>query len=72
MCKNTTALFGDYSPSPDADLISTPASTLINLAKEHSIEVGCKDVSCSIYDANAIEIATRKADIIIVCLGTGM
>ena len=72
MADNVKGIFGDYSPTPDMKYTTTPLQGLRSLGNITRFEAGCSDTRCLVYDQAAVEAATHKADLVIVCLGTGI
>ncbi|XP_029426858.1 probable beta-D-xylosidase 5 [Rhinatrema bivittatum] len=64
-------LFGDYSPVPDPQYVSTPRKGLETLPAEVRFAAGCSNPKCDQYSPSEVKAVVRPADIIIVCLGTG-
>ncbi|KAI8506331.1 hypothetical protein Bbelb_157580 [Branchiostoma belcheri] len=71
---NLGALYGDYAPIPDPKFSSTPLQGLSGLAGKTQHGAGCKgsDPVCEDYDQQDVKMAVEGADLVVVCLGTGM
>ena len=72
MADNVKGIFGDYSPTPDLKYTTTPLQGLRFLGNTTRYEAGCSDTRCLVYDQAAVKKATYAADLVIVCLGTGI
>jgi len=48
------------------------ATGLKNLGEKLNVEAGCTDTRCLKYNATRIQDAVRNADLVVVCLGTGL
>ncbi|XP_075764705.1 uncharacterized protein LOC102460632 isoform X2 [Pelodiscus sinensis] len=69
---NPRVLFGDYAPIPDPQYIYTPRRGLETLPANISFAAGCREPTCQPYSPGEVEAAVRAADIVVVCLGTGI
>jgi len=56
----------------DPQYTSTVATGLKNLGEKLNVEAGCTDTRCLKYNATSIQDAVRNADLVVVCLGTGL
>lgn len=64
-------ILGNYPPKTGRQFISTPLESLSSLATYVDHVMGCSDMFCSKYDANAVKQSAAAADLVVVCLGTG-
>lgn len=71
LSNNVTSLYGDYSPTINETLTSTPLDGLSQLGVSIISTDGCSDARCVDYDPSRIKVAVEGADIVFVCLGTG-
>ncbi|NXA42379.1 XYL2 arabinofuranosidase, partial [Eudromia elegans] len=69
---NPRVLFGDYAPIPEPQYIYTPRRGLEMLAANVSFVAGCKEPRCQDYVPAEVEAAVQGADVVVVCLGTGI
>ncbi len=71
---NVDVIFGGYAPDPDPRYIQTPRQGLKDLANNEQYASGCQnsDPKCMDYDSDSIKKAVQGADLVVVCLGTGM
>ena len=74
MADNLNGLFGDYSPTPDPKYTQTPRQGLSSLGIKVNYAAGCNntDPKCMDYDTTSLKQAVTGADLVIVCLGTGI
>ncbi|XP_052811525.1 uncharacterized protein LOC128239100 [Mya arenaria] len=64
---------GNYAPGLDPLYTSTVKSGLKGLGKNVVVETGCKDSTlCLHYEGQKVQDAVRNADLVVVCLGTGI
>ncbi len=68
---NINELFG-WPSSPINQYSKTPWQTLKTLGNESVLAPGCDSNHCHNYDRQSVRNATTGADLVIVCLGTGM
>ncbi|XP_041352564.1 probable beta-D-xylosidase 5 [Gigantopelta aegis] len=71
MANNIEQLFGDYTPTIDPSVTTTPLQGLKELGKEFSYAPGCDSNACTKYYSAEIEKTVTGADVIFACLGTG-
>ena len=71
MANNPQQLFGDYAAFYTSNVTKTPSQGLADVANNILYEAGCLDNKCPSFDKNAISTAVTKADMTVVCLGTG-
>ncbi|KAK7108018.1 hypothetical protein V1264_015821 [Littorina saxatilis] len=73
MSNNASIIYGPENKSPTVNVTATvtPLEGLRQLGLTVTHAEGCDDVSCQGYDAQGIKTAVEKADIVLVCLGTG-
>ncbi|XP_040390848.1 probable beta-D-xylosidase 7 isoform X1 [Cygnus olor] len=69
---NPRVLFGDYAPVPEPRYIYTPRRGLQMLPANVSFAAGCRQPRCQQYSRAEVEDAVRGADVVLVCLGTGI
>ncbi|NXK57118.1 BXL6 xylosidase, partial [Chauna torquata] len=69
---NPQVLFGDYAPVPEPRYIYTPRRGLQMLPANVSFAAGCREPRCQRYSRAEVEDAARGADVVVVCLGTGI
>ncbi|XP_077869988.1 uncharacterized protein LOC100375243 [Saccoglossus kowalevskii] len=69
---NPSYLFGDYSPNPDKEFVVTPCKGLSNAARDTRCTPGCLTAPCTTYFSEMVKAAVTGADLIVVCLGTGV
>ena len=72
MADNLDQLFGGYTPHIDPKFSSTPYGGLKDAAQSTVLVPGCDSNKCVKYDSSAVINATQEADVVIVCLGTGI
>ncbi|XP_071794783.1 uncharacterized protein [Asterias amurensis] len=65
-------IMGSYKPMTDPKFITTPRTGLKNLAQVNQYAAGCNDPICDTYNHLDIMNAVAGADLIVVCLGTGV
>ena len=71
MANNPQQLFGDYAASYTSNVTKTPSQGLADVASSIIYEAGCTDNKCPTFNKSAISTAVGKADMTVVCLGTG-
>ncbi|XP_076466350.1 uncharacterized protein LOC143297766 isoform X2 [Babylonia areolata] len=73
MANNASLIYGDPHKSPTVNVTATvtPLQGLRHLGRTVAYAEGCHDVSCDVYNRDAVKAAVRTADVIFVCLGTG-
>ncbi|NWW54655.1 XYL2 arabinofuranosidase, partial [Pedionomus torquatus] len=69
---NPRVLFGDYAPVPEPRYIFTPRRGLETLPANISFATGCQEPRCQKYSRAEVVAAVGAADIVVVCLGTGI
>ncbi|KAM9369662.1 uncharacterized protein LRP34_010269 [Phaethornis superciliosus] len=69
---NRRVLFGDYAPVPEPRYIYTPRRGLEMLQANVSFAAGCPEPRCQQYDPTEVVGAAGAADVVVVCLGTGV
>ncbi|XP_027299621.1 uncharacterized protein [Anas platyrhynchos] len=69
---NPRVLFGDYAPVPEPRHIYTPRRGLQMLPANVSFAAGCQQPRCQRYSRAEVEEVVRGADVVLVCLGTGI
>ncbi|XP_052554728.1 uncharacterized protein LOC128088344 [Tympanuchus pallidicinctus] len=69
---NPRVLFGDYAPVPEPQYIYTPRRGLQTLPANISFAAGCREPLCRDYSRDEVEDAVQGADVVLVCLGTGV
>ncbi|CAI5781700.1 probable beta-D-xylosidase 2 [Podarcis lilfordi] len=69
---NPRVLFGNYAPVPEPQYIYTPRRGLATIAANVTFAAGCTFPTCSTYMPAQVKAAVEAADIVVVCLGTGM
>ncbi|XP_064897546.1 xylan 1,4-beta-xylosidase-like [Columba livia] len=69
---NPRVLFGDYAPVPEPRYIYTPWRGLETLAANVSVAAGCREPQCHWYSQADVVRAVGAADVVVVCLGTGI
>ena len=65
-------LFGDYSPTSAAEYNTTPLQGLESIASSTRFAAGCNNPVCATYNESAVVRAVSGADLVVVCLGSGM
>ncbi|XP_034975135.1 uncharacterized protein LOC118087022 [Zootoca vivipara] len=69
---NPRVLFGNYAPVPEPQYIYTPRRGLATIAANVTFAAGCTFPTCSSYTPAQVKAAVEAADIVVVCLGTGI
>ncbi|NWX18734.1 XYL2 arabinofuranosidase, partial [Aegotheles bennettii] len=69
---NPRVLFGDYAPVPEPRYIYTPRRGLEALPANVSFAAGCREPRCREYSAAEVTRVAGAADVVVVCLGTGV
>ncbi|NWS73760.1 XYL2 arabinofuranosidase, partial [Crotophaga sulcirostris] len=69
---NPRVLFGDYAPVPEPLYIYTPRKGLEMLPTNVSFAAGCQEPRCHQYSRAEVVAVAGAADVVVVCLGTGM
>ncbi|NWQ60713.1 XYL2 arabinofuranosidase, partial [Neopipo cinnamomea] len=69
---NPRVLFGDYAPVPEPRYIYTPRRGLETLGANVSFAAGCGEPRCQRYSRAQVVGAAGAADVVVVCLGTGV
>ncbi|NWZ25613.1 XYL2 arabinofuranosidase, partial [Asarcornis scutulata] len=70
---NPRVLFGDYAPVPEPRHIYTPRRRGLQMLPANvSFAAGCRQPRCQRYSRAEVEEAVRGADVVLVCLGTGI
>ncbi|XP_053124859.1 uncharacterized protein LOC128333399 [Hemicordylus capensis] len=69
---NRPLIFGDYAPSPDPQYIYTPRRGLSMIAANVTFAAGCSFPRCDQYSPDEVKAAVQAADVVVVCLGTGV
>ncbi|XP_042295708.1 probable beta-D-xylosidase 5 [Sceloporus undulatus] len=69
---NPTLLFGDYAPLADPQYIYTPRRGLTTISANVTFAAGCRYPTCDQYSPAEVKAAVQAADIVVVCLGTGV
>ncbi|KFO81274.1 Beta-xylosidase/alpha-L-arabinofuranosidase 2, partial [Cuculus canorus] len=69
---NPQVLFGDYAPVPEPRYIYTPRKGLETLPVNISFAAGCREPRCQWYSREEVVAAAGAADVVVVCLGTGV
>ncbi|KAH0631171.1 hypothetical protein JD844_005356 [Phrynosoma platyrhinos] len=69
---NPTLLFGDYAPLADPQYIYTPRRGLTTISANVTFAAGCRYPTCDRYSPAEVKAAVQAADIVVVCLGTGV
>ncbi|XP_054855840.1 uncharacterized protein LOC129343576 isoform X3 [Eublepharis macularius] len=65
-------LSGDYAPIPEPQYIYTPRRGLATISANVSFAAGCSVARCDHYSLAEVKSAVQGADIVVVCLGTGI
>ncbi|XP_072166622.1 uncharacterized protein [Diadema setosum] len=68
----TDLLFGNYHANTDRTYITNVLSGLSPLATETRFAAGCEYPKCPSYNQTSISAAVDGADLVVVCLGTGI
>ena len=71
MANDTAQLFGNYAATPDARFVQSPLEGLKGIANETRYAAGCGDTWCEEYDESEVKRAVTRAQLVVVCLGTG-
>ncbi|NWT56383.1 XYL2 arabinofuranosidase, partial [Erythrocercus mccallii] len=69
---NPRVLFGDYAPVPEPQYIYTPRRGLEMLGANVSFTAGCSEPRCQRYSRAELLRVVGAADVVLVCLGTGV
>ncbi|NWY35596.1 XYL2 arabinofuranosidase, partial [Pheucticus melanocephalus] len=69
---NPRVLFGDYAPVPEPQYIYTPRRGLEMLGANVSFAAGCREPWCRWYSRAELVRVVGAADVVLVCLGTGV
>ncbi|XP_060114154.1 uncharacterized protein LOC132586188 [Heteronotia binoei] len=69
---NQMILFGDYAPVPEPQYIHTPRKGLAMISAHVNFAAGCAFPICDHYSLAEVKSAVEGADIVVVCLGTGI
>ncbi|NXH19853.1 XYL2 arabinofuranosidase, partial [Bucco capensis] len=69
---NPRVLFGDYAPVPEPQHIYTPRRGLEMLPANVTFAAGCREPPCQQYSRAEVVRAAGTADVVVVCLGTGV
>ncbi|NXI47960.1 XYL2 arabinofuranosidase, partial [Galbula dea] len=69
---NPRVLFGDYAPVPEPQYIYTPRRGLEMLPANVTFAAGCREPPCHQYSREEVMSAAGAADVVVVCLGTGI
>ncbi|NXA03733.1 XYL2 arabinofuranosidase, partial [Sapayoa aenigma] len=69
---NPRVLFGDYAPVPEPQYIYTPRRGLETLGANVSFAAGCSKPRCHQYSQAEVVRVAGAADVVVVCLGTGV
>ncbi|NXX47896.1 XYL2 arabinofuranosidase, partial [Tricholaema leucomelas] len=69
---NPRVLFGDYAPVPEPHYIYTPRRGLETLPANVTFAAGCREPRCQRYSRAEVVSAAGAADVVVVCLGTGI
>ena len=72
MADNVEQQYGDYASNVSKTYATTPRMSLAKLANNMAYAAGCSKTSCTQYNATEVKSAAQGADLIIICLGTGM
>ncbi|XP_066494787.1 uncharacterized protein [Tiliqua scincoides] len=68
---NASLLFGDYAPIPDPQYTYTPRRGLETISVVR-YGAGCAYPRCDRYSPGEVKTAVQGADVVVVCLGTGI
>lgn len=71
MANNPQQLFGDYAAAYASNVTKSPSEGLADVADNVITESGCPETTCFYYNKTALADAVSKADMAVVCLGTG-
>ncbi|XP_050393531.1 uncharacterized protein LOC126811712 [Patella vulgata] len=69
---NVKQIMGDYAAATESKYIKTPLQGLQALSKNTKSAEGCSQPACNAYDTNSIKQAVTGAQVVFVCLGTGV
>ncbi|XP_031988485.1 probable beta-D-xylosidase 2 isoform X1 [Corvus moneduloides] len=69
---NPRVLFGDYAPVPEPQYIYTPRRGLEMLGANVSFTAGCSEPRCQQYSRAELVRVVGAADVVLICLGTGV
>ncbi|NXH96811.1 XYL2 arabinofuranosidase, partial [Pachycephala philippinensis] len=69
---NPRVLFGDYAPVPEPQYIYTPRRGLEMLGANVSFAAGCREPRCRWYSRAELVRVVGTADVVLICLGTGI
>ncbi|NWW25406.1 XYL2 arabinofuranosidase, partial [Falcunculus frontatus] len=69
---NPRVLFGDYAPVPEPQYIYTPRRGLEMLGANVSFTAGCSEPQCQRYSRAELVRVVAAADVVLICLGTGV
>ncbi|NXS59862.1 XYL2 arabinofuranosidase, partial [Brachypteracias leptosomus] len=69
---NPLGLSGDYAPMPEPRYIYTPRRGLETLPANVTFAAGCRQPRCQQYSRDEVVGAVGAADVVVVCLGTGV
>ena len=72
MADDKTQIMGDYAANTDPRFVITPRKGLSGLGDDVAFAAGCQSTHCTNYSSSSIKVAVTSADLVIVCLGTGM
>uniref|UniRef100_A0ABM5ES04 Fibronectin type III-like domain-containing protein n=1 Tax=Pogona vitticeps TaxID=103695 RepID=A0ABM5ES04_9SAUR len=68
----TAYLFGSYTPIPELRYIYTPRRGLATVFPKVTFAAGCSSPRCDKYSPTEVKSTVEAADIVVVCLGTGI
>ena len=71
MANNVKQLYGDYSPDIMPGTYVTPYEGLKKLSSSVQYASGCNGTNCIYYNESEIEKSIQRAQLVVVCLGTG-
>ncbi|ESO88939.1 hypothetical protein LOTGIDRAFT_228908 [Lottia gigantea] len=69
---NIKQIMGDYPPETQHKFIITPLQGLKALSKSTQTSDGCSDPACQSYDSSSLKPVVQNAEVVFVCLGTGV
>ena len=72
MADNLVQLFGDYAADPDGTYAQTPLQGLRAMADTVNFAAGCPDNRCTNYTSEDVINAVHDAQLIVICVGTGL
>ena len=72
MADNIEQQFGDYSPTIDPSVTTTPLQGLRQLGEHVNHAAGCDSNACTNYDSSSVQDAVSGVDVVFACLGTGI